>query len=85
MTQDPNPQRIDETLETTEVIDRQHIRKALADAQAEPTEAARARAFTAALSARMLMDGDLELGNAIGALIGLRQLDADALERLIVG
>lgn len=44
-----------------------------------------ARAFIAALSAPLLMSGDRELGNAIGALIGLRQLDADALERLIAG
>jgi hypothetical protein len=37
------------------------------------------------LSALLLMSGDRELGNAIGALIGLRQLDAKALERLIAG
>ncbi|MCF8015918.1 MAG: hypothetical protein K9L65_09500 [Chromatiaceae bacterium] len=76
---------LDGPLETLEVIDLQLIRKALADAQGEPTEAARAQAFVAALSALLLMSGDRELGNAIGALIGLRPLDAEVLERLITG
>jgi len=68
-----------------EVIDLQLIRKALTEARGEPTEAARARAFIAALSALLLMSGDRVLGNAIGALIGLRPLEAEALERLIAG
>jgi hypothetical protein len=67
------------------VIDLQLIRKALTEAQGELTEAARAQAFVASLSALLLMSGDLELGNAIGGLIGLRPLDAETLERLIAG
>jgi len=86
MTQDPADQAaLDGPVETLEVIDLQLIRHALTEAQGEPTEAARARAFVAALSALLLMSGDRELGNAIGALIELRPLDADALERLIAG
>lgn len=65
------------------VVDLQLIRKAVADAESEPTEAARARAFVAALSALLLMTGERETGNELGALIGLRQLDADALARLM--
>ncbi|MEA3643793.1 MAG: hypothetical protein VBE63_28270 [Lamprobacter sp.] len=85
-TQDPADQAVlDGPLETLEVIDLQLIRKALTEAQGEPTEAARAQAFVAALSALLLMSGDHELGNAIGALIGLQPLDAEALERLITG
>ncbi|MEA3643647.1 MAG: hypothetical protein VBE63_27515 [Lamprobacter sp.] len=76
---------LDAPVETLEVIDLQLIRKALTEAQGEPTEAARARAFIAALSALLLMSGDREFGNAIGALIGLRPLEAEALERLIAG
>ncbi|MBK5932387.1 hypothetical protein [Halochromatium salexigens] len=85
-TQDPADQAVlDGPLETLKVIDLQLIRKALADAAGEPTEAARAQVFVASLSALLLMSGDRELGNAIGALIGLRPLDAEALERLIAG
>ena len=85
-TQDPaDKATLDGPVETLEVIDLQLIRKALADTKHEPTEAARAQAFVAALSALLLMSGDRELGNAIGALIGLRQLDAETLERLITG
>jgi hypothetical protein len=76
---------MDGPVETLEAIDLQLIRKALAEAQGEPTEAARAQAFVASLSALLLMSRDRELGNAIGALIGLRQLDAEALEPLILG
>ncbi|MBK5940238.1 hypothetical protein [Halochromatium roseum] len=72
-------------VKTLEVIDLQLIRKALVEAQGESTEAARAQAFVASWSALLLMSGDLELGNAIGALIGLRELDQQALERLILG
>ncbi|MCF7995364.1 MAG: hypothetical protein K9L88_11050 [Chromatiaceae bacterium] len=83
MTQDLADQAaLDGPVETLEVIDLQLIHKALTEAQGEPTEAARAQAFVAALSA-LLLSGDRELGNAIGALIGLRPLDAEALERLI--
>lgn len=67
------------------VIDLQLIRKALEEARDAPDEAARARAFVASLSARLLMDGELALGNALGTLIGLRPLDAAALERLMAG
>ncbi|MEA3642559.1 MAG: hypothetical protein VBE63_21835 [Lamprobacter sp.] len=68
MTQDPVDQMaLEDPVETLEVIDLQLIRKALTEAQSEPTEAARARAFIAALSALLLMSGDRELGNAIGA------------------
>lgn len=77
------PATLDEPVETLEVIDLQLIRKALTEAQGEPTEAARAQAFVTSLSALLLMSGDRELGNAIGALLGLRQLDSAALERLI--
>ncbi|MEA1053770.1 hypothetical protein U5801_28760 [Lamprobacter modestohalophilus] len=85
-TQDTADQAVlDGPVETLEVIDLQLIRKALAEAQGGPTEAARAQAFVASLSALLLMSGDLELGNAIGGLIGLRPLDADSLERLITG
>ncbi|MBK1621366.1 hypothetical protein CKO42_23720 [Lamprobacter modestohalophilus] len=73
----------DGPVETLEVIDLQLIRKALAEAQGEPTAATRAQAFVTSLSALLLMSGDREFGNAIGALIGLRPLDAHALERLI--
>ncbi|MBK5938102.1 hypothetical protein [Halochromatium roseum] len=76
---------LDGPVETLEVIDLQLICKALTEAQGEPTEAARAQAFVASLSALLLMSGERELGNAIGALIGLRQFDAEALERLITG
>jgi hypothetical protein len=68
-----------------DAIDLLLIRKALAEAQGEPTREERARAFVASLSALLLMAGDLELGNGIGALIGLRQIDAEALARLIEG
>jgi hypothetical protein len=53
----------------------------LAEAQGEPTREERAQAFVASLSALLLMAGDLELGNGIGALIGLRPIDAEALAR----
>ncbi|MEA1053778.1 hypothetical protein U5801_28800 [Lamprobacter modestohalophilus] len=86
MTQDLADQAtLDGPVETLEVIDLQLIRQALTEAQGGATEAARAQAFVASLSALLLMSGDRELGNAIGALIGLRQLDAKALERLITG
>ncbi|MFP4063862.1 MAG: hypothetical protein ACLFS2_13810 [Halochromatium sp.] len=86
MSQDPaDHAALDGPVETLEVIDLQLIRKALTEAQGEPTEAARARAFVAALSALLLMSGDRELGNAIGVLIGLRPLDAETLERLSAG
>ncbi|MFP4077095.1 MAG: hypothetical protein ACLFTD_11545 [Halochromatium sp.] len=85
MTSHPNPEAMGASLETLEVIDLQLIRKALAEAQGEPTEEARARAFIASLSALLLMSGERELGNAIGALIGLRPLDAETLERLSAG
>jgi hypothetical protein len=84
MTQDPVDQTaLDGPVKTLEVIDLQLIRKALTEAQGEPLEATRTRAFLAALSALLLMSDDREIGNAIGALIGLRPLDAHALERLI--
>ncbi|MBK5931443.1 hypothetical protein [Halochromatium salexigens] len=70
-------------VETLEVIDLKLIRQAFAEAKRESTEAGCAQAFIASLSALLLMSGDLELGNEIGALIGLRQLDAEALECLI--
>ena len=76
---------LDGPVETLEVIDLQLIRQALTEAQGEPTEAARAQACVASLSALLLMSGDHELGNTLGALIGLRPLDAEALERLILG
>ncbi|MEA1052395.1 hypothetical protein U5801_21675 [Lamprobacter modestohalophilus] len=84
MTQDPVDQTpLDGPVKTLEVIDLQLIRKALTEAQGEPIEVTRTRAFLAAFSALLLMSGDREVGNAIGALIGLRPLDAHALERLI--
>jgi hypothetical protein len=81
----PDRAALDASVETIDVIDLQLIRKPLTEAETEPSEQARARAFVAALSALLLMSGDRKLGNAIGALIGLRQLDAEALERLIAG
>lgn len=57
----------------------QLIHQAFAEAAFAPSDDARAQAFVASLSTRLLMSGDLQLGNAIGTLIGLRRLDADEL------
>jgi hypothetical protein len=65
-----------------ELIDLGVIRKALAEAEAASSQDARARAFVTSLSALLLMHGQLALGNGLGALIGLKPLDAEALERL---
>ena len=65
-----------------ELIDLGLIHKALAEAGEEASADERARAFVAALSAMLLMHGQLELGNGLGALIGLKPLDAEVLERL---
>jgi len=57
----------------------QLIHQTFAKAAFAPSDDARAQAFVASLSTRLLMQGDLQLGNAIGTLIGLRRLEADAL------
>jgi len=57
----------------------QLIHQTFAKAAFAPSDEARAQAFVASLSTRLLMQGDLQLGNAIGTLIGLRRLEADAL------
>jgi hypothetical protein len=65
-----------------ELIDLGLIHKALAEAGEEASADERARAVVAALSAMLLMHGQLELGNGLGALIGLKPLDAEVLKRL---
>jgi hypothetical protein len=67
---------------TLELIDLGVIRMALAEAEAASAKDARAHDFVASLSALLLMHGQLALGNGLGALIGLKPLDAEALERL---
>lgn len=57
----------------------QLIHQAFAEAAFAPNDEARAQTFVASLSTRLLMSGDLQLGNAIGTLIGLRRLDAHEL------
>jgi|GEM_PF-2630736 len=75
----------DSATDAQHVIDLALIHKALEEANAASTADERAQAFIASLSALLLMDDELAMGNALGALIGLRQLDAAAMEQLIAG
>ena len=68
----------DSATDAQHVIDLALIHKALEEANSASTADERAQAFIASLSALLLMDDELAMGNALGALIGLRQLDAAA-------